>query len=281
MKRLLPVVFGLLCMVSLVLAVRSLCVGSYQILTNAMAPVLIKGDFVLVNKMRWGSANPARGRTVLFSSPLKQDASASPLFVSRCVGMPGDTIRLAHHGYYINEQLFPVSLALVNVYSMPKDLKPQVLRVMNDLRIPYRKVADDSERFQLGLTPAEEIQLRANAARIVPVQPDLNHTWSYTFQVPQKGHCYALDSASVAIYGEAIAWECGAEPVVRNGRLWLDGKETSSYTFRENYYWMVSDQLTEGVDSRHLGLIPHRLVVGNVWFCWYSRQKEHVFRWIN
>ena len=68
--------------------VRFFWIESYRISTDAMNESLYRGDYVLVDK--WlSSGNPGRNRVVLFTSPLLRDSVARPLFVSRCIGMPG------------------------------------------------------------------------------------------------------------------------------------------------------------------------------------------------
>lgn len=42
----------------------------------------------------------------------------------------------------------------------------------------------------------------------------------------------------------------------RDGKLYLDGRETNFFFFQQDYYWVLSDNTNEAVDSRHLGFIP-------------------------
>ncbi|MDR0393925.1 MAG: hypothetical protein LBH77_02080 [Tannerella sp.] len=41
---------------------------------------------------------------------------------------------------------------------------------------------------------------------------------------------------------------------------------------------MLSENETEGIDSRHLGLIPEDRIAGNVWYCWYSKDASRRFK---
>ena len=79
------------CVVGIVILIRLFGVESFQISTNAMAETLRKGDRILVDKLM-GGRTPGRNRVVLFTSPLAKDSTDAPLFISRCIGMPGDTI---------------------------------------------------------------------------------------------------------------------------------------------------------------------------------------------
>ena len=82
------------------MAVRHFCVESFHVSTNSMETALHKGDYILVNKLPLKD-NPGRNRVVLFTSPLLKDSVSTPLFLSRCIGMPGDTIRVASDGYLV------------------------------------------------------------------------------------------------------------------------------------------------------------------------------------
>ena len=77
----------------IVMLIRLFCIESYRISTDSMEEALHKGDYILVNKIP-GKNKPVRGKVVLFTSPLSRDSADAPLFISRCIGMPGDTIRV-------------------------------------------------------------------------------------------------------------------------------------------------------------------------------------------
>ena len=72
----------------IVMLIRLFCIESYRISTDSMEEALHKGDYILVNKIP-GKNKPVRGKVVLFTSPLSRDSADAPLFISRCIGMPG------------------------------------------------------------------------------------------------------------------------------------------------------------------------------------------------
>ena len=91
-----------------VMVIRYFCMESYRVSTDSMEVAPHKGDYMLVNKLPQKD-NPGRNRVVLFTSPLLKDTTSSPLFLSRCIGMPGDTIRISNDGYRVNGRLIPHS----------------------------------------------------------------------------------------------------------------------------------------------------------------------------
>ena len=257
--------------------VRLFWIESYRISTDAMNESLYRGDCVLVNK--WLSdENPGRNRVVLFTSPLLRDSVAQPLFVSRCIGMPGDTIRVTSEGYEINGRQIPHSPRALKTYRVRPAIASPFLSVLQKLEIPVRDWQRDSVGFSLSLTGFEEYQIREELPEAQDSAFVLQPITPYTLVVPRKDCAYRLDAASLIACKEAIRTELGASAVFRDGKLFVDGKETTFFFFSQDQYWMLSDHADEAVDSRHLGFIPRDHVVGNVLFCWFSREKQRCLK---
>ena len=63
----------------------------------------------------------------------------------------------------------------------------------------------------------------------------------------------------------------------RDGKIFLNGKEANSYTFRMNYFWMMGDNRHRSQDSRYWGFVPEDHVVGSAWLIWMSYDQG--IRW--
>lgn len=101
---------------ALFLLIRTFFLEAYRIPSGSMIPALLVGDWLFVNKLRYGPhipftrinlpgyAEPKRGEVVVFESPpqIDQPEDPTPTLVKRLIGMPGDTIMMRQAIVYVN-----------------------------------------------------------------------------------------------------------------------------------------------------------------------------------
>ena len=61
---------------------------------------------------------------------------------------------------------------------------------------------------------------------------------------------------------------------IKNDTVYLDSKPLDSYTFSQDYYWMVSNNPVNTTDSRLFGFVPETHIVGKALRIWYPSVKE-------
>jgi signal peptidase I len=91
--------------------------------------------------------------------------------------------------------------------------------------------------------------------------------------VPKKGQTIALSPGNAAIYYKIVA-QYEHNPNVswdnNTGMIMQDGKPLTSYTIKQNYYWMMGDNRHNSEDSRFWGFVPEDHVVGKAVLIWLS-----------
>ena len=50
----------------------------------------------------------------------------------------------------------------------------------------------------------------------------------------------------------------------RDGKIYINDREETNYTFKMNYYWMIGDNLHSSQDSRYWGFVPEDHLIGKV-----------------
>lgn len=102
--------------------------------------------------------------------------------------------------------------------------------------------------------------------------------------VPKKGATIKLDPYNINLYQRVIRVYENNEWEERGGKIFINGKEADSYTFKMNYYWMMGDNRHKSQDSRYWGFVPEDHVVGKaslIWFSWEGGPRwKRIFRWI-
>jgi signal peptidase I len=104
---------SLLTTVVIAIFVITFVVQAFQIPSESMENTLLVGDYLLVNKLRYGGGSiwdhimpyrpVKRGDIVVFHYPV----NPSQHFVKRVMGVPGDRIRLSNRILYVNGVALP------------------------------------------------------------------------------------------------------------------------------------------------------------------------------
>jgi signal peptidase I len=255
--------------VGFVLLIRHFCIGSYRISTPAMEEALHRGDYVLVNKLT-PNKQLKRNEIILFKSPLQRDRKHTPLIVSRCVALPGDTIHVGSAGYTINGVLYPRPPQSLASYTVGREIREPFVKLLTKMNIPIREPQEPGKTPVFILTPFEEYQIREEMSEKVNKLFVKEKVENYMLIVPRKGETYKLNQGFLTAGREAILVESAQEITFPDKQLSPEGKEGQTFTFGRDYYWALSDNTEDAVDSRHVGFIPADHIIGKVWFRWFK-----------
>lgn len=227
-------------------------------------------------------------------------------YIKRCVAVAGDTLKIVDRQVYVNGQ------AQENPPLMQYSYLVTSNNVINDRILKKYKIYDarvvaqpsGSVVYQMHITEEVANELRGlNFIRDVRIGTDnaqgygkrtaemVEHNifpdskvfpWNGDFYgpivIPQEGMTIMLDDKMVAMYGSTIAeYEHNDNVTIEDGKVYIDGKETTQYTFKQNYYFMMGDNRHNSLDSRYWGFVPEDHIVGKAFFIWLSIDREADF----
>lgn len=243
---------------------RIFVVGIYPVPSDSMQPAIIPGDVILVNKLKFGPrtfknldfldcdtipvdnirfkgyGHIERNDVVVFNYPYADSWSKArfnykEIFVKRCLGLPGDTIRI-ENGFY---------------------------KVAG-----YDKILGNQEnQFRLSQFPDEILNTipgnrRKNGWTVKNYGP---------LYIPKAGDTISLDFLNREYYTRIIEWETGGQITSENGVYYLNGEIISQYTVQHSYYFMAGDKVSNSRDSRFWGLLQEEYIIGEAPLILYSK----------
>ncbi len=96
--------------------------------------------------------------------------------------------------------------------------------------------------------------------------------------IPKEGMTIKLSIDSLPLYERAIRVYEENKLEVKNGVIYINDKPSTTYTFKQNYYFMMGDNRHNSLDSRYWGFVPADHIVGKPVFVWMSKGKYSGFR---
>ncbi|WP_264845948.1 signal peptidase I [Capnocytophaga catalasegens] len=214
-------------------------------------------------------------------------------YVKRAVAVAGDRFEIKDGDVYINgkKEIYPVRAKLQYSYFVKmKDgvtLTPEWLyrqygitdgmQPLPENVFLIRALTDDVAQKLASLPEVEKIQ------KVVSPQGEYNQfvfphnvhfAWNEDnygpINIPAKGQSVTLSLENLPLYKRIIQVYENNLLEVKGTDIFINGKKSTSYTFKQDYYWMMGDNRHNSEDSRFWGFVPFDHIVGKPVLIWMS-----------
>lgn len=105
-------------------------------------------------------------------------------------------------------------------------------------------------------------------------KPSVKNNWNRDnmgpIYIPEAGKTVTLNKETLPFYKKVIDEYEGNDLKVNGDEIRINGQIATSYTFKQDYYWMMGDNRHNSLDSRYWGFVPADHIVGKPIFIWMS-----------
>ncbi|SOU87799.1 signal peptidase I [Tenacibaculum dicentrarchi] len=212
-------------------------------------------------------------------------------YVKRATGIAGDTLEVRDGYVFINRKktILPDRAKPQWYFKVDTQGKKLSMETINEFNINGEGKMSNDGIYYFNLTDDEATNLRKNTivksvtkylkpsgtydASVFPHNP--KYAWSSDnfgpLYIPKAGSTVALNEDTIPFYEQIIRRYENNDLTIFGDAIYINGKKAESYTFKQDYYWMMGDNRQNSLDARNWGYVPFDHVVGKpvmIWLSW-------------
>lgn len=245
----------------------------------------------------WGYQRFSGIQTIEQGNVLVFQESRTFFVVKRCVGLPGDSLKMIAGEIYTNNKKYTSPITIKEHYSIVVKNKQAFYHQIDSLQMDANIYPNSKNYNELeGVFSKKEfqkIQLLPSVDSVKkkiekPLKKDdlflqnNNYNWTLDdmdpFTIPKKGLKITMNDFTVNLYKKTLQEFEGVSIEKRENTFYIDGKERVEYEFKKDYIFVLGDHRKNSKDSRYIGFVPVESVVGKVQCILFSN-KDDTFNW--
>jgi signal peptidase I len=234
------------------------------------------------------------GNKEQFGNIVARPVDKREFYVKRCVAIAGDKFEVKDGEIYINDKQMPmpekaqhfyniktkdasiISTSFLDDHNIYKDEQYQLDNTGDTLNYFINMPVDIAKEIK-GIPGIISIEKKNEKKgqydpNIFPHSPAIpwNNDNFGPLLMPKAGATVNIDANNICLYDRIIDIYEENDFKVENGKIFINGVESKTYTFKQDYYFMMGDNRHNSADSRSWGLVPFDHIVGKPVFVFFS-----------